>query len=165
MSRAGERRRLLALTAELAFADAARGMGIQAEIETLEVALAKMSAAKRGKTHSPEARAKMSAAKRGKTHSPEARAKMSAARKRAWADPEARAKMSAARRGKTHSPEARAKMSAAQKRAWAEKNPDLAGLTAAQREVYRTLCRHGYGHPAALHEAAKVNPPLSEATE
>jgi Ni/Co efflux regulator RcnB len=76
---------------------------------------AKMSAAQKGKTVSPETRAKMSAAKKGKTVSPETRAKMSAAKKGKTLSPETRAKMSAAHKGKTLSPETRAKMSAAQK--------------------------------------------------
>ena len=86
MSRAGERRRLLALLAGLAVASAARQTEILAEIEELEAAIAKMSAASKKALADPEVRAKMSAASKKALADPEVRAKMSAASKKAWAE-------------------------------------------------------------------------------
>jgi group I intron endonuclease len=73
----------------------------------------KISAAQKGKTHSPEHCEKIGAAHKGMTRSPEACAKMSAAAKGKTISPETKAKMSTAIKGKTHSSEACAKISAA----------------------------------------------------
>lgn len=87
-----------------------------------EEARARMSAAKKGKSHKPrsqETRAKISAVHKGKKVSEETRAKISASEKGKHVSEETRARMSAAHKGKSHkphSPETRAKLSAAGKR-------------------------------------------------
>jgi len=75
----------------------------------------KLSAARRGKSHSDETREKMSAAKIGIPKSPEHIAKVAEKRRGTHHTEHARAKMSAAHRGKTLSPEHRAKISVALK--------------------------------------------------
>jgi group I intron endonuclease len=80
-------------------------------------AIAKLSAAKKGKKLSPEHIAKISAANKGRKWkpSPEHIAKLSAANKGRKPSPEHIAKLSAANKGKKHSPEHIAKVSAANK--------------------------------------------------
>ncbi len=102
---------------------------------------AKMSAAKKGKSHkphSPETKAKIAAKlkgrpspakgkpspKKGQKCSPETCAKMSAAKKGKKGKPhseETKAKIAATSKGRKHSNETKAKMSAAQKAAWARR--------------------------------------------
>ena len=81
---------------------------------------AKIAAAQRGRTISPEHHAALQAgsvrASTGKPLSPEHRAKIAAANRGRKPTPEERAKMSAAKRGKTHSPEHRAAISAGLRR-------------------------------------------------
>jgi len=74
----------------------------------------KLSAAARGKTHSPESRAKISAASKGRLLSPDGRAKLSKSMMGRKRSPETCARIGAASRGRKYSQEIRAKMSKSQ---------------------------------------------------
>lgn len=73
----------------------------------------------RARVFSAETRAKISAAKRGTTHTPETRQKLREAARRQFESPEARRKVSAIHKGSRLTPEQRAKISAASQALWA----------------------------------------------
>jgi hypothetical protein len=104
-------------------------------------ARAKVSAALKGRKHSPEHRANNSASKKGRPiWSIEARARMSITRTGRKLHPhsiETRAKISAAKMGHIHSPETRARMSAAHK--GRKKSPEHLAAIAAAKAAKRQL--------------------------
>lgn len=110
---------------------------------------AKQSAASKGKTRSPATRAKMSAWQTGRILPSETLTKMSAVNKGKTATPETKAKMSASHKGRTHSPATKAKISAWQK--GRKLTPEhRANISAVRKGKIHTL-----EHRAKISEAGK----------
>jgi group I intron endonuclease len=91
----------------------------------------------KGIKHTEETKAKLSALRKGKKMSPEARENVANAARKTTSSPEYRAKMSAVKKGKRKSPEWRAKISAAHKGKKKPRTPEhQAKITAALRETH-----------------------------
>jgi hypothetical protein len=79
-----------------------------------------------GYKHTPESKAKMSARQKGRTLSPETKAKISVALTGVKRSPEVVEKTASANRGRKHSPESKAKMSATKRKKRIQNEKDKA---------------------------------------